>query len=132
MNSRKTYWPVGLAGVLLALSFPAAAHHGQAGLFDDTRTIELEGTVKEWSFVNPHPVLVLETTEASGETVQWDVYFGPAAVSALRRRGFSAETFAAGETLVITGHPATAAGVHGIDVWGGDSSVKRGDGSGVP
>jgi hypothetical protein len=114
MNSRKTYWPVGLAGVLLALSFPAAAHHGQAGLFDDTRTIELEGTVKEWSFVNPHPVLVLETTEA------------------LRRRGFSAETFAAGETLVITGHPATAAGVHGIDVWGGDSSVKRGDGSGVP
>jgi hypothetical protein len=132
MNSRNSYSPAGLAGFLLALGFPAAAHHGQAGLFDETQTVELRGAVREWSFVNPHPVLVLEVTEASGETAQWDVYFGPAAVSALRRRGFANDTFAAGEILLVTGHPASAAGVRGIDVWGSDSRVQRADGSAVP
>lgn len=123
---------VALAVVPAAFSFSAAAHHGQAGLFDQDRTVEITGAVKEWNFVNPHPVLVLDVTSASGERIEWDIYFGPAAVSALTRRGFSAETFAAGETLIVTGHPATAAGAHGVDVWGAGSQVTRADGSAVP
>lgn len=120
------------AGVLAAASLRAPAHHGQAGLFDEDHTVELTGTVKEWVFVNPHPVLLLEAPSETGELVEWDVYFGPAAVSALRRRGFTKDTFATGETLVVTGHPATASGVRGIDVWGGGTAVTRADGSSVP
>jgi hypothetical protein len=122
---------VAVAAFLVILGGRAVAHHGQAGLFDETRTIELKGAVKTWSFVNPHPILVLEVGE-KGATAEWDVYFGPSAVSFLRRQGYSAETFRAGEVLVITGHPATGTGVRGIDVWGKGTSVTRADGRAVP
>lgn len=121
-----------LGSGLMLLGMTSAAHHGQAGLFDEDRSVEIKGTVKEWSFVNPHPVLVLEVTDTAGDTVAWDVYFGPAAVSALRRRGFTGGTFMLGETLIVKGHPATTAGAHGIDVWGDGTSVLRADGTGVP
>jgi hypothetical protein len=122
---------IGTGSVLLALCLPSAAHHGQAGLFDQTRMVHMTGSVKEWSFVNPHPVLVIEIT-ADGTTTSWDVYFGPSAMSALRKRGFSAATFKVGETVIVNGHPATTAGARGIDVWGADSSVTRADGTPIP
>ena len=123
---------VALGGCLLALSGIGNAHHGQAGLFDESRVIEVRGTVKEWSFVNPHPVLTLVVADANGARADYEVYFGPQAVSRMRQRGFSADTFKVGETLAITGHPATAASARGVDVWGAGTSVTRGDGSAVP
>jgi hypothetical protein len=123
---------IALGSVLLVISVSSAAHHGAAGLFDEARTVELKGVVKEWTFVNPHPVLILEIAEANGEAADWDIYFGPQAVAALRRRGFSAATFVIGENIVVKGHPATAVGVRGIDVWGTGTSVLRSDGRAVP
>lgn len=121
-----------VGAALLAIACSAVAHHGQAGLFDESRTVQVSGTVKEWTFVNPHPVLVLEVARENGEVADYDVYFGPSAVSYLRARGFSAATFEVGETVIIVGHPATAAGARGIDVWGGGTSVRRANGAAVP
>jgi hypothetical protein len=121
---------LGIGGMVLALSTPAA-HHGQAGLFDETRIVQLKGTVKSWRFVNPHPVLILEVTE-NGVANEWDVFFGPSAMSFLSRQGFKPETFRVGEAITVNGHPATTAGVRGIDVWGKGTSVMRADGSVVP
>ena len=122
-----------VAGSLfMALGLPVAAHHGQAGVFDETRTVELTGTVKQWNFVNPHPVLILEVRNEKGTAEQWDVYFGPSAVSFQRRQGFTPQTFKVGETVIVRGHPATAAGARGVDVWGKAASVKRADGRAVP
>jgi hypothetical protein len=118
-----------LGGVLLVST--AIAHHGQAGLFDEARVIEVRGAVKEWSFVNPHPVLTIEVTDAGGARAEWEVYFGPSAVSRLRQQGFSADTFKVNETLIVTGHPATS-GARGVDVWGAGTTVTRADGSAVP
>lgn len=123
---------IGIGSVLLVLSFAGAAHHGQVGLFDETRTVEVTGAVKEWTFVNPHPVLILAVEDRRGNAADWDVYFGPQAVSALRRRGFSPTTFAIGEIVTVTGHPATQDGARGIDVWGTGTSVLRNDGRPVP
>ena len=123
---------IAIGGALVVISVSSGAHHGAAGLFDETRTVELKGVVKEWTFVNPHPVLILEIAEANGAAADWDIYFGPQAVAALRRRGFSAATFAMGETVSVKGHPATAVGVRGIDVWGAGTSVLRADGSAAP
>lgn len=122
---------VAVTAFFVILGVRGDAHHGQAGLFDESRTIELKGTVKQWSFVNPHPILVLEVSE-KGATSEWDVYFGPSAVSFLRRQGFTPDTFRVGEALVVTGHPATGAGVRGIDVWGKGTGVTRSDGKAVP
>ena len=120
-------------GILfLALSLPGAAHHGQAGLFDQTRMVELKGLVKKWSFVNPHPILIVEVADEKGTKADWDVYFGPSAVSFMRRQGFMPDTFRIGETVTVTGHPATGVGARGIDVWGKGTSVTRADGSAIP
>jgi hypothetical protein len=116
----------------MLLALPVAAHHGQAGLFDEARIVELRGTVKSWSFVNPHPMLVLEVTDEKGGKTDWDVFFGPPGAPIMRRNGYTAQTFKQGETLTVKGHPATGAGVRGVDVWGKGVSVARADGSPVP
>ncbi len=121
-----------VGSVVLALSPPTAAHHGAAGLFDLSQTVELTGAVKKWSFVNPHPILVLEVTDENGVTADWDVYFGPSAASMLRKRGYAPNTFTFGETLIVKGHPANAAGARGIDIFGSAASVTRSDGTLVP
>ena len=120
-----------VGALILCSAMTAAAHHGQAGLFDDSRIVELKGSVKRWSFTNPHPVLILEAPDEKGVRAEWDVYFGPAAVPSLRRQGFSAETFTVGETIVVKGHPATS-GAPGIDVLGKGAGVVRADGRPVP
>jgi hypothetical protein len=121
-----------IGSVVMALAPSAVAHHGAAGLFDETRTVELKGVVKTWSFVNPHPILVLEVTDENGQAAEWDVYFGPSAATALRSRGYTAETFEFGETVIVEGHPAAIEGVNGVDVLGGASRVTREDGTPVP
>ena len=121
-----------VGGVVLGLTVSVAAHHGAAGLFDQTRSVEVKGAVKKWSFVNPHPILLLEVIDEDGQTTDWDIYFGPSAASALQRRGYAVDTFTIGETLIVRGHPANTAGVRGIDVFGADGSVTREDGTRVP
>ncbi len=121
-----------VGSVLFGLSLPAAAHHGAAGLFDIARTVEVTGSVKKWSFVNPHPILVLEVTDETGATAEWDIYFGPAAAPILRNRGYAPDTFTFGETLTVTGHPAKVTGARAIDVFGSEASMTRPDGSRVP
>ena len=116
----------------MGLTPSAVAHHGAAGLFDQSRTVEVKGVVRTWSFVNPHPILVLEVTDENGQTAEWDVYFGPSPATALRSQGYAPETFEFGETVIVTGHPATLEGVNGVDIWGGAGRVTREDGTSVP
>jgi hypothetical protein len=120
-----------IGAIVVCAAVTAAAHHGQAGLFDQDRIIELKGTVKQWSFINPHPILVLEAPDEKGVRKEWDVYFGPGAVPSLRRQGFSADSFKVGETITVKGHPATT-GSPGVDVLGKGSGVTRADGRSVP
>ena len=120
-----------IGAIVVGAAVTAAAHHGQAGLFDQDRIIELKGTVKQWSFINPHPILVLEAPDESGVRKEWDVYFGPGAVPSLRRQGFSADSFKVGETITVKGHPATT-GSPGVDVLGKGTGVVRADGRTVP
>jgi hypothetical protein len=129
---RKTAALVAIGGIVLAAGPAAIAHHGAAGLFDETRTVEVTGQVREWLFVNPHPILVLEVPGQGSQVEVWDVYFGPAAATLMRGRGYSESTFVAGETLTIVGHPAVAEGARGLDVFGSSGRVTRENGKPVP
>ena len=117
--------------IVICAAVTLSAHHGQAGIFDESRTVELKGTVKEWRFINPHPILVLEAPDEKGVRTEWDVYFGPGAVPSLRRQGFAADTFKVGEAVVVKGHPARI-GAPGVDVMGKGLGVTRADGRSVP
>jgi hypothetical protein len=103
----------------------AAGHHAQAPFFDQERTVEVRGTVLRWVFRNPHPVLEVETVDAAGAKVVWEVQFAPATV--LAKRGWTDVTFKPGDAVVATGHPSRAPGTYGLE----HRTIERADGSPV-
>ena len=58
-------------------AMPVWAHHSDAGLDVDT-IVAFEGTVTEFAFRNPHVYIGVETTDASGERVEWSLQMGGA------------------------------------------------------
>ena len=63
-------------GVLLAIAISVAAsayaHHSAAGI-DQTKTVSLEGTVREFKWANPHSWIELEVKNAKGDTEVWNL-----------------------------------------------------------
>ena len=91
-----------LAGLLAAgVTAPAQAHHSFAG-FDQTRTVTLKGTVKEWQFTNPHSWLQLVVIE-NGKQVEYALE--GSSVNTLVRRGWTRTTFKPGEKLTVEIYP---------------------------
>ena len=80
----------------------ASAHHG-FGNFDRSREVSLEGTITKIDFVNPHAYVYFEATNADGTKVAKRCEMRAATV--LRRSGWSAEMFIAGEPIKIEGAP---------------------------
>lgn len=98
-------------GMLVQVGF---AHHSTNGIYDETREVELTGTVKSWRFINPHPSLILEVTGEDGTTQEWDVSYGGSAVAHLSRRGYSADSFKPGDEIKVKGHPALVESAYGL------------------
>jgi hypothetical protein len=55
---------------LLGLGAPALAHHSHA-MYDITKWIVLEGTVKQVVLIAPHSIVYLDVTNDQGDTVTW-------------------------------------------------------------
>ena len=100
--------------VLTLLATTAGAHHSAAGIYDLNVEMELKGKVKEWRFINPHPNLKLEVVDEKGVMHEWDVSYGGSAVSHLKKRGYSAQTFKAGDVVIVKGHPTLLKEAHGL------------------
>lgn len=81
---------------------PALAHHSFA-MFDNTKTVTLEGTVKEFQWTNPHSWIQVMVKDASGGDVEWSVEGG--SPNGLARQGWKRASLKAGEKVVITIHP---------------------------
>jgi hypothetical protein len=93
---------LGAAAAAVIAASGASAHHG-FGNFDRSREVSLEGTVTSIDFVNPHAYVYFEATNADGTTTAKRCEMRAATV--LRRSGWSAEMFKAGEPIKITGAP---------------------------
>lgn len=118
-----------LFAVALLASTAVAAHHSTNNIYHEDRTIELEGKVVKWRFVNPHPSLTIEVIDEHGQAQQWDVSYGGLAVVHMTQRGYSADTFKPGDMIVVQGHPARAPGVYGLLMRG---NPTREDGTPIP
>ncbi len=81
---------------------PAAAHHG-IGTFDTRQEITITGNVTGIDFVNPHAYLYLDVAGTDGKVAAWRCEMRSA--TTLRRAGWSAEMFARGTPVTITGAP---------------------------
>jgi hypothetical protein len=74
---KNSFIAAGLAALSLVLAGAAAAHHGDAGRYIE-EVVELTGAVVETQLVNPHSILVVDVTDASGKTVRWQAEMGGA------------------------------------------------------
>ena len=93
---------VGLTATVLAAG-AAHAHHSAAAAFT-TNIIEVEGTVTEFNFTNPHINVYFDVSGENGEVTQWMA--SGSAANLLRRRGWTADTIEPGQYLRITGREA--------------------------
>ena len=88
--------------LVLGVAASASAHHS-GSMFDRTKEVTLQGTVKELQWVNPHSWIEILVPDASGKVVQWSIEMeGP---NAMHRRGWNAKTIKPGDHVIIVGYP---------------------------
>ena len=78
------------------------AHHSFT-MFDMTKTVELEGTVKEFQWTNPHTFAWIEVPNKDGGMDVWGIEgMSP---NYLGRRGWTKRTLKQGDKVKVTIYP---------------------------
>ena len=100
-----TLMRVSLAMLVVAASVlgtgPLLAHHS-AAMFDDTKVVELSGTVKELQWANPHIWLQI-VVDDNGKKTEWSLEGG--SPNSLSRQGWRATTFKPGDAVTVRLNP---------------------------
>jgi uncharacterized protein DUF6152 len=89
--------------VSLALAVGSLQAHHSAAMFDMSKTVTLQGTVKEFQYTNPHSWLQVLVMSPDGKTVEWG--FETEGPSTLLRVGIKSKTFQPGDKVTIVAHP---------------------------
>jgi hypothetical protein len=94
---------IGLMVAMAAASAgPAAAHHSFA-LFDPSKSMTLEGQVKQFQWTNPHTWIQLIVVDQAGKDAEWSIEGASAATMA--RQGWSRTALKPGDHVVVVIHP---------------------------
>lgn len=92
----------GCATLLMAAG-SALAHHSGA-MFDRSKTIVLEGTLKEYRFIAPHSwISVIAVADGKGKAERWDVE--AATASRMKAQGITPERLKVGDKVTLRIHP---------------------------
>jgi Family of unknown function (DUF6152) len=95
---------VSLAAVATAAYAASALAHHSFAMFDAEKTITLQGTVKEFEWVNPHSWLRVNVIdEKTGKPALWALELS--SPSRLVTMGMRADSVKAGDTVSVTFHP---------------------------
>ena len=92
-------------GPILTLSLIASAaqaHHSLTA-YDRGRNVRADGVVEAYHFVNPHPFLVIEVTDPSGDRQSWHLEMDN--LHELDEVGISKTTFKPGDRVTVSGWP---------------------------
>ena len=89
-------------GLALATVAPSASAHHSPVMFDQSRTVSLEGTVRQFQWTNPHCYIQL-VVEDGGRQTEWNMEMG--APVYLYNRGWRPSTLKAGDRVTITASP---------------------------
>ena len=92
---------IALCGALLVTA-GAAAHHAPA-IFDQTKTIVIDGTVTEFVWQNPHSWIRMDVVEDDGTTRNWSIEMNPPAY--LIPRGWKRTTLTPGDRISVVANP---------------------------
>ena len=88
--------------VVACIATSAFAHHSAAGI-DRTKTVTVEGTVKEFKWANPHSWLDVEVPNSKGGKDLWSFEMNPPAY--LVRSGWKASSIKVGDKVKVIGRP---------------------------
>lgn len=88
--------------VSLWLAAPLAAHHSMTG-FDRQHPVTLTGTVKTFSWQNPHCYIEIDVPGKNGEMVTWNVEM--TAPGYLVRAGWKKTDVKAGDKVTVVAAP---------------------------
>nr|WP_166179828.1 DUF6152 family protein [Altererythrobacter segetis] len=97
-------FPIACAAAL-ALCLPALpvqAHHSMA-MFDQTKTVTISGTVKQFQWTNPHCYIQLVAKDAKGAETEWSLEMG--APMYLYAKGWRPSSLKAGNQITVTLNP---------------------------
>jgi len=94
---KNTFFIGALLIALVALAVPLTAHHSWP--VDMSKLVTVKGTVTEFVWENPHPMITLEVRATDGKTEKWMV--GGPAISRMEGIGWTKTTVKPGD--VITG-----------------------------
>jgi len=89
---------VALLGMATAAAAPSASAHHSPVMFDQSRNVTLEGTVRQFQWTNPHCYIQLLV-----DGTEWNMEMG--APVYLYNRGWRPSTLKAGDRIRITAAP---------------------------
>ena len=98
MTNRRFISTAALGACLCAT---AGAHHSR-GNFDLENTVELQGTILEYSWRNPHTFVTLAVQNGNGETEEWLLELNSIAV--LTGTGWNRDTLTVGDKVTVVGN----------------------------
>ena len=92
---------------------PLGAHHSQSAIFDMSRKVQVNATLKKVDWLNPHIRLYFEGKDASGKPEAWVFESNPPAW--FRRVNVSRATFAKvlSQAVTVEGVPARDGAAYG-------------------
>src|ERR1700743_3796183 len=94
---------IALAGCfLLSANFGASAHHSFA-MFANDKTQTLEGTVKQFEWVNPHSWIHVVAVDDTGKSEEWAFEMG--SPGQLASRGWTSASVKVGDKVTVVFHP---------------------------
>jgi len=127
MNVQRWMVAAGAVAAIAVLerAAPLVAHHATTAFYDASRKVEAQGTVTKFLFKNPHAFLYFNSTDGSGQTIEWQIELG--SPLNLARTGWTPDTLKPGMDIKVAGQPSRAEGTHGICC----ATITRPDGSPV-
>jgi hypothetical protein len=91
-----------LGGALLMTGNAALAHHSFS-MFEYGSSVELDGTVQEFRYVNPHAFIILRVKGKDGRIETWTLEGQPTPM--LEREGWTRATLKPGDQVKMTVAP---------------------------
>jgi hypothetical protein len=92
--------PVFVVLALVAAAIPLSAHHSWPVSYD--KLVTVKGTVMEFTWSNPHPMITLNVRTNDGKTEEWLI--GGPAINRMEANGWNRATVKAGDTLTGIGY----------------------------
>jgi len=122
MTSRFVTRLVAAAGLLGAAALPALAHHSTV-MFAKDQEVKLTGTVKQFTYTNPHAFIAIMVPRPEGSPIEWRI--ATEASVALDRAGIEPRALQPGEQVTVRAHPLKSGQPGGwlIDVTKADGTV---------